>query len=260
MLHGQIEFDYIYATLLSKHLVPFGYEKLYLIALPIRVDDQGAIRLVEEQDFVSSGHFNALRWFKAVAAKRDALKKAESRLSFLGQINYQNKLTSQRTDAAFKLLYNTNGTHISAAVLNQQDLSSNVQGRSTKGFIVDFKTYYEDFTTPEEAQYMCAILNAPVVDAGIKKYQTRGIYAGERDIARTPFEACAIPPFDANNADHVALARLSAEAHKVVKFLKDHDELSGSVYKIRDQARAATAKQIAAIDELARRVLGMESG
>ncbi|HEX2908996.1 MAG TPA: N-6 DNA methylase, partial [Phototrophicaceae bacterium] len=35
-LSGSVEDDYSYSTLLSKHLVPFGYEKLHLVALPVR--------------------------------------------------------------------------------------------------------------------------------------------------------------------------------------------------------------------------------
>ena len=86
-----------------------------------------------------------------------------------------------------------------------------------------------------------------------KSYQTRGIYKGERDITRTPFEACAIAPFDAADPDHRELARLSREAHAVIAAVRPE----GGVVQARRLAREAVAGQIAAIDAIARRVLGL---
>ncbi len=103
----------------------------------------------------------------------------------------------------------------------------------------------------DEAHYLCALLNAPCVDEAIKVFQTRGIYKGERDIHRTPFEACAIPPFDAADPDHRELARLSREAHAVIADVRPQ----GGVVQARRLAREAVAGQIAAIDAIARRAL-----
>ena len=49
--------------------------------------------------------------------------------------------------------------------------------------------------------------------------------------------APAIPPFDPANPDHVELARISQKAHSIIA----NTQLTGSVYKARDMARAAVA-------------------
>ncbi|HVO42240.1 MAG TPA: hypothetical protein VMT34_06445, partial [Aggregatilineales bacterium] len=143
--------------------------------------------------------------------------------------------------------------HLSACVIDTSTAAPKVYEYPTQAFVVDSKTYYFETKDADEAHFLCALLNAPCVDAAIKAHQTRGIYHGERDIHRTPFEACAIPPFDPANADHVALARLSQEAHARVA----ETPLTGQVVAARRAARAAVEAQIAAIDVIARRVLGL---
>jgi hypothetical protein len=132
------------------------------------------------------------------------------------------------------------------------------QTRITQGLIADHKTYFHGTQTASEAHYLCALLNATNVDKAIKAYQSRGKgIVGERDISRTPFEACAIPPFDADNPQHQALAALSQSAHEAVAAFKTSGGLSGGVVAIRRQARAITATQIAEIDVIAREILGL---
>jgi hypothetical protein len=258
VLRGAVEDDYIYATLLSKHLVPFGYEKLHLVALPARLNAEGQLKMLTgEGEFLERGHFRSWDWFQGAEKQWNRLKKDSTKQTLAEWANYQNKLTSQQIGKGIRIVYNASGTHLSAAIVDtEQNLT--VYDRPVKGFVVDHKLYcYDTVSSPEEAHYLTALLNAPVLDTAIKAYQTRGIYKGERDIHRTPFEACTIPPFNATNPDYLELARLSQEAHGVVAALKASGGLKGSVYTIRDQARAATAAQISAIDVIARRVLGL---
>ncbi len=256
-LKGVVDDNYIYATLLSKHLIPFGYEKLHMVALPAGMSNDGKLRMLEhEDDFARHGHFRSWDWFKTTAKKWDELKQATTTQSFTEQLNYRNKIISQEPQKISKVIYNASGTHLSACVFTANN-QLEVYGRRVQGFVVDHKNYYDDSQSLQEAHYLCALLNSPSTDVAIKTYQTRGIFKGERDIHRTPFEACAIPPFDSTNADHLELARLSQEAHTVITALKESGGLSGSVYRIRDQARAAVADQLTAIDIIARRVLGL---
>jgi len=255
-LRGVVENDYVYATLLSKHLVPFGYEKLHMVALPAQLGDDGTLRILKtEGDFAEKGHFGSWDWFAKAAAQWNALKKESTHLSFTDQLNYRNKITMQNP-SGIKVFYNSSGTHISACVIDILHVDMDVHKRRTKGFIADYKTYSCQVDSLEEAHYLCALLNAPSVDTAIKVYQTRGIYKGERDISRTPLEACAIPQFDPTNADHCELARLSQEAHARIETLKQMG-LKGDVYRIRAAARKEAQEEITAIDILARRVIGL---
>ncbi len=258
-LHGVVEDDYIYATLLSKHLISFGYEKLHLVALPARIDTNGKLKVLSrEMDFAQFGHFRSFDWFQQAQSKWDELKKDTTPQTFVEWLNYLNKLTNQSPRGKIRVLYNETGTHLASCVIDTRNTVHDVYGRQTKGFIVDTKTYYYEAESLDEAYYLCALLNAPFVDNAIKVYQSQGSF-GERDIHRRPFEACAIPPFDSTNADHLELAHLSQQAHSVIEALKAAGGLSGGVVSIRRQARAVVSAQLEAIDEIARRILNLET-
>jgi hypothetical protein len=74
------------------------------------------------------------------------------------------------------------------------------------------------------------MLNAPLVDAAIKPYQTKGAFGaqhggGERHIHRRPFEVLPIPRFKRSDRRHRKLAKLSQDCHeKIARFLADADE------------------------------------
>jgi len=209
--------------------------------------------LTNEGDFVAAGmHFQSWEWFERAAHQWDKLSSAK--MTFFEQLNYHNKITNQRPLEGYRVIYNGSGTHISACVMPLT--LDPVHGRNPQALVVDHKTYSYSAQTSDEAHYLCALLNAPCVDDAIKAYQSAGSF-GERDIHRTPFEACAIPPFDAANEKHQALAALSQSAHASVAALKDAGGITGGVVSIRRQARAAVESQLAAIDVLARDLLAL---
>lgn len=251
-LEGRVYPENLFATLLSKLLLPFGCQRLHLVALPVCVEND-RLKITRESDFLASGRIDSWRtYFKPAEQRWDELKKETSQFDDLVErLDYQRNLTAQHPTGVFKVLYNTNGTHISSCVVDARIPSFTVYDYSTQGFIADTKTYCYETADSDEAHYLCALLNAPCVDEAIKAFQTRGIYKGERDITRTPFEACAIPPFAAADPDHVELARLSRAAHAVIADVRPQ----GEVVRARRLAREAVAGQIEAIDVIARRIL-----
>ncbi len=259
-ISGSVDDDYIYMTLLSKHLVPFGYEKMHMVALPVRQDENGNLHMLTQQaDFVERAHFDSWKWFQQAANVWDDLKNTTTTINYFEQVNYRNKIVNQTIKHPHKVLYTASGVHISAAVIDQEELDYLIHGRRACSFVVDYTTYYFDAATREEAHYLCALLNAPCVDEAIKDYQPRGKgKVGQRHIQRTPFEACAIPPFSPLEPDHLALAELSMKAHQEMEDLKIMGGLQGGVVTIRRRARAAVEEQITEIDAIARRVIGLE--
>jgi hypothetical protein len=256
-LTGLVYQENLYSTLLSKNLLPFGYSRLHMVALPVCLEDDGALELMNEQAFLSAGHARSWRtWFESAEKKWDELKKDTSQIAdLIDRYNYQRLLLSQRPKGLYKVLYNTSGVHLASCVIDASTTAPKVYEYTTQGFIADTKTYYLDTETRDEAHYLCALLNAPVVDAAIKKYQSRGKgVVGERDIHRTPFEACPIPPYDDNNSLHLALAELSKQAHETILTTA----LEGATVKARRMARGALQPQIEQIDVLAQQLLGFE--
>jgi hypothetical protein len=193
-------------------------------------------------------------WFGPADEKWDKLKKDTSSFGELFErLDYQHTLLSQRARKTYKVVYNKSGTNIAAAVVDISKHLPTTYHYPTQGFVTEMTTYSTDIGSLKEAHYLSSLLNAPCVNNAIKEYQPRGLF-GERDITRRPFEICAIPVFDPDNADHLRLAELSEEAHKLVGAL----DLAGrGVAKARELARQAAASQLAGIDQIARRLMGL---
>jgi type I restriction-modification system DNA methylase subunit len=251
-LHGHIDPAFLYATLLSKHLVAFGFERLHLVALPVLLEPDGGLSLLEDElAFFRAHQPDSWPWFKAASARWDALSKGN--LSFFEQLNYRSKITLQRPLEDHRVIYNASGSNLAACVLTPNAIKP-IHTRQPQAFIFDHKSYACSTDNLKEAHYLAALLNSDHVNASIKAYQTAGSF-GERDIHRTPFEACAIPLFDASDDRHQRLAALSLSAHEVIAQASAGKKLTGRVDKIRAQARAIAADHLAQIDTLAREIL-----
>lgn len=258
-LQGSVSDMYLYATLLSKHLLPFGFQKLNMIALPAKLDAKGRLQMLYNMlGFAANGNMRDFEtWFEKANEMWEKLKKDTVTQALPDWMNYRNKLTSQNVKDNFRVIYNGSGTNLASCVLEINADNLRVDRRRVTGFVADTKTYYYSEQTLNEAHYLCAILNAPCVNEAIKKYQAQGLF-GPRDIHRTPFEACAIPMFKAEDADHQALARLSIQAHQTIEENKSMDDsklLNGGPAYARRLARENTAAEIEAIDDIARRVI-----
>ena len=253
-LQGSVSNMYLYATLLSKHLLPFGFQKLNMIALPAKLDEEDRLQMLYNMwGFAANGNMRDFEtWFEKANEMWEKLKKDTVTQVLPDWINYRNKLTAQNVKDGFRVMYNANGANLASCVLEIDADNLRVDRRRVTGFVADTKTYYYSPSTVDEAHYLCALLNTPCVNEAIKKYKA------PRDIHRTPFEACAIPMFKADDADHQALARLSLQAHQKIaenKLMEESELLNGGLGRSRRLAREHTAAEIAAIDEIARRVI-----
>ena len=256
-LEGTVHSPYIYATLLSKHLLPFGHQKLNMVALPAKQDQAGELEMLQDVlAFAVEGyHRSFLTWFEKVNNIWDDRKKSD--ITLQERYDYHKLLTRQNVKDRFRVIYGGSGTNIACCVLDLDYEELRIYRRRVRQFVVDTKTYYYAPDTLEEAHYLCAFLNAPVVNETIKSHQSQGLW-GQRDIHRTPFEACAIPIFEADNPDHQELARLSRTAHEKIDEMKGMEEnqlLNGGPGRARNKARAIVADELNAIDKIARRLL-----
>ncbi len=258
-LEGTVHNPYIYATLLSKHLLPFGHQKLNMVALPVQQNDSGKLEILHDvlAFAVKAHHRSFLTWFEKVSNIWDERKSATTTETLLEWFNYRNKLIAQNVTDRFRVIYGGSGTNIASCVLETEFEDLRVYRRRVSGFVVDTTCYYLSTETEAEAHYLCAILNSQPVDEQIKAHQPEGLW-GARHIHRTPFEACVIPIFEADNPDHLELARLSQAAHAKIEEMKGMEEnqlLNGGPGRARGRAREILADEINAIDIIARRLL-----
>ncbi len=266
-LKGFLDETFLYATLLSKHLVPFGRGRLHLVALPLKVNSTNQITTLpntpkerlffyasldemhDNMDFIKSAN----GWFEPAEALWQKHKKGDTKESLFQWVNYQNKLIVQSAEPGFLVLYGATGTNLAAAVIDTRNLPV-INGRQPQAFIVDHTTYWYRSSVLEEAYFLTAILNAPCVNDAIKAYQTRGQF-GERHIHRRPFEVCAIPQFDPNNSNHLQLAALSRQSHELVSSMEE----SLKTIPGRKHIRQSVQQFIAPINEITQSLLTLPS-
>jgi hypothetical protein len=257
-LRGSVEVEFLFATLLSDDMLPFGWRQFSLVVLPWM-----AGRLISANEAIRQGKTGLADWLrKADANWRKHRKSQEDLLNYL---NWQGKLTAQSPKGMYKLLYNTSGTHLCACVVDTTNLRSwQVYNLPVQGFLADTTTYWLETKDEGEAHYLSAFLNAACVDDFIKPFQPKGAFGaptgkGQRHIHRRPFEVLPIPQFDPNDQRHKRLAELSKQCHqKVAQFVTQADEktLSQPVGRLRQQVRQALTQELVEIDGLCRSLLG----
>lgn len=259
-LEGTVSGKYLYATLLSKHLLPFGWQKLSLVALPAKLNEEGKLEMLEGLfAYAFDPQPMSLRsyqqWFEKTDTIWDERKKTDITLS--ERYNYHKLLTRQNARDKYRVIYGGSGTNIASCVLDVDTSNLRVNGRRVSGFVVDTTCFHYTAPSKAEAHYLCAILNSKYVNQQIKSHQPEGLW-GARHIHRTPFEACAIPIFNKDNPDHQELAGLSIAAHERIEEMKGMEEnrlLNGGPGRARGRAREIVAAEIEAIDEIARRII-----
>lgn len=256
-LEGTVSGAYLYATLLSKHLLPFGWQKLNLVALPAKLNEEGEITMLHGvlEYAVDANMRSYQQWFEKTEQIWEERKK--SSMTLQERYDYHRMLTRQNVKDGYRVIYGASGSNLACCVLDVSTSDLRVYGRRVQGIVVDYTNFFCTADSKLEAHYLCAILNSRFVNEQIKAHQPEGLW-GARHIQRTPFEACAIPIFEKDNPDHLELARLSMAAHEKIEEMKGMEEnqlLNGGAGRARGRAREILADEINAIDVIARRLL-----
>ena len=110
------------------------------------------------------------------------------------QLNFQSKLSKQLPIPAFRIVYNTSGMHVCCAKLRDRRA------------IVNSDLYWASARSEAEADYLCAILNAPATTDLTRPLMSYG--KDERHIHKHVWEL-PIPLFDQNDPVHQRLVELA---------------------------------------------------
>lgn len=254
-IKGNVEADFIYATLLGGDIVPFGFSEIKFIFLPIEPTHNG-YRLIDVNTLRTRGFIYAANWLEKAQKYWEERRTGKAKERFpriLDRLNYNNLLSVQNPRKKYIVLYNASGTNIASCVINKEAIPcfSVLQSKiKPKGFIADAKTWFYETNTKKEAYYLCSVLNSNVINMAVKPFQTRGLW-GERDIHRRPF-MISIPRFKENNAKHLELAEIGQKCHSKVATLQLKGKRVGSA---RREARESVAGEIKKIDELVPEIL-----
>jgi methylase of polypeptide subunit release factors len=256
-MKGNVESDFIYATLLGGDIVPFGFIKMRPVVLPIEPTPAG-YRLLDVDALRSRGYVCMADWLEK--AQRLWEERATSRAlrehpRVVSWIDYIGKLTSQDPSKRFIVLYNGSGTNIASCVVDRQSLPGFQMLQATlkpRGFVVDYMSFYYETANEDEAHFVCSILNSSVLNEAIKPLQPRGLL-GERHIQKRPF-LFAIPKFNEKDPRHLELAKISKQCHNM---LRSRQLTKKSAAGARSEARKIVAKELKRIDELVSELLGL---
>jgi hypothetical protein len=255
-LHGNVESEFIFATLLGGDVVSFGFVNLRPIVLPIKPHLNG-YRIFNSDILRNMGFPYIAEWLAKAQSLWETYRTEKSRKRFprvLDRLDYNGLLSNQNPMKRYIVAYNTAGTNLCSCVIDRNALPPFAIGKTNikpKGFVAETMTMYYETDNEMEAHYICAVLNSDNVNEAIKPFQTRGLF-GERHIMRRPF-MLPLPKFIGGDL-HVKLAELSKQCHCKVASIEFRRKSAAGA---RSEARRVLAQEIEKIDELVYELLGL---
>lgn len=254
-LEGNVAKKFLFNTIVATDLVPFGILQRRLIFLPIQIKDN-KIQIFESSEHSEISHTDTAKYLQDVEKiwKKHS-KGSASEMTPYRWIDYRNKLSKQKPNSKFKVMYVGSATYMTACVLRpNKKYSFDIDGTSfsTDQFITDVATYYFDTDDEKEANYLAAIFNSKVLDDLIKPEQSKGDF-GPRNIHKLPL-TFNIPSFDPSSTQHLKLSNLGKECvEKVEVLLTQRNSKSTGV--IRRKFRDALDKEYRQIDDIVKDIL-----
>jgi hypothetical protein len=232
---GRIENEYLFKTVLAKNLVPFAVRESHPVFVPLH--SQSGAGTLNASQLLSDGKLYAAQWMKEI---EQIWKTKSSSAGYLHEnLDCDQALTVQDPQGDMVVLYNTSGSHLTAALHFPEE---HVHAFKTNGFIADHETHYYYPDSEQEGDYLCAILNSSMVNQRVKAHRE-----DEGSIHLLPFELCSIPRFDPRDPDHLALAEISKECRGLAK--KGIGKTKGSSSNVRLTICQMTKKHLSVIDQ-----------
>ncbi len=254
-MEGPIEAEFLYATLLSTDLLPFGHFDLRPVVLPL-VEDRHGYELLSSSKARASGFLRLAEWLAEAQQNWERHRKVKAkRGDVLSWLNYRNKLTDQDPQARYVVLYPKSATFLCAVTARLKAISHRVDHHEVplRRFVADHVTYFCQIRQKEEAHYLTGLLNSPTVDELIKPMQARGLW-GPRDIHKKVWEL-PIPQFREANKRHVRLAQISENCAKQVADMLPAVAQEGSIGRARSAVRRSLKDELAEIDSIVKEIL-----
>ncbi len=253
-LEGNIESDFLYATLLSTDIVPFGYSDFRLVVLPILPSGKHS-KILSADEARNQGFLNLANWLEKAQSEWEKRRGEKAvRMDVQEWLDYRRKLSSQKR-AEYKVLYPTSATYLCSCVVENKPISFEVEGQSIEAqeFVAESKEYYFDTDDKEEAYYLAAVLNSPTIDELLKPMQSRGLW-GPRDIHKKVLEI-PIPQYNSSDENHRALSKLGEQCTQKVEQLLPQLPKSRSIGHTRHLIKAELKGELEEIDNVVKQIL-----
>jgi hypothetical protein len=201
-LVGVVESEFVRPLFIGENVFPYRVSEPGLVVVPC--NSRG---MLERSQIELSPGF--CQWWERAEAMWEQYR-ASPRLSLSEQIDYQSKLSKQLPGPPLRVVYNRAGMHVVAAkITNRRAITSD-------------GLYWASVRTEAEANYLCAILNAPATTELVRPFMSYG--KDERDIHKAPWEL-PVPIFDEANPVHAHLSELGALAGQIAATFEINPDL-----------------------------------
>ena len=191
-LTGVVESEFVRPFYSGENVFPHRVGETGLVVVPCNA--HGILDRTQIELCPGFSHW----WDRAEAVWEQ--NRVSERLSLFQQVDYQSKLSKQFPVAPLRIVYNRAGMHVVAAKVTDRHA------------LVANSLYWAPIDTEAEADYLSAILNAPVTTELARPLMSYG--KDERDIHKGPWEL-PIPHFDQSNPVHVRLSSLGAAVARI---------------------------------------------
>ncbi|MCY4324743.1 MAG: hypothetical protein OXC81_01805, partial [Betaproteobacteria bacterium] len=233
---GELPAQWLAPLLTSRQLLPFAVASSQLQQAIVPCDATGNLLSTE---MARQSEF----WAKLDDLYREYRGQGgNTPKTLLAQIDYNRKLSVQlplRTNQQaghHMVIYPASGDVMRAARLDADSA------------LIDSKVYRLVVASLEEARYLTAVLNAPVLEAAFRACRTSG-----RDFHKNPWQAVPVPAWQPANQTHRQLAQLAAQAESAVATMQLPAGQIAASKRIRE--KLAGNGIFAQIDSLARIIL-----
>lgn len=212
VLKGVVDRKYLFLTLESLKMVPFGIMMFSDVILPLelrRHENRATLNIIE--NYYTQEH----EWF--IKANNEWISrrtpKSEKRFpSLVDRLDYNQLLKNQDLNSRYLVLYAGTGKNLCSAVIDREKVKLD---NNNLEFINDVKNWAYETDSMDEAHYLCAILNSDYLNGLIKPLQPTGV-GGPRAIHRKPLEF-PIPKFDSEEMIHTKLSKISINCHLTIR-------------------------------------------
>jgi hypothetical protein len=223
----KIESKFRYKTFLNLDLVPFYIKQFKDVFLPINQNFE------MDKPYLRKNP-RALEFYEKLNSFYQENKKETSNINTLFlNLNYWNKLTKQIKNKQYVVVYNASGSRLKSAVIDNEE----------KNMIICSENYYYSTDSLNEAYYLTAIFNSPILSKNIK------LIKSSRHIHKRPF-SFPIPLYDQDNELHRKLAKKGQKYHSVVQDLVHNNPKITS-----EKIRMFIAQKLNKLDNLTKEVV-----
>ncbi|HEV2202429.1 MAG TPA: N-6 DNA methylase [Bryobacteraceae bacterium] len=244
-LSGQVEGRFFHYVVLAGQILPFTLLRPSIAVIPLVEDDSKRV-VWDATTLRRNGYREFGHWVEEAERiwEQRREKKAGSE-TLIEWLDYQGKLTAQRSRDKYIVLYNKSGTNVSAVGVRKAEFALPL--------VIDHTVYSGTVSSAEEADYLTSLLNSSLSNEAIKPFQAMGLL-GERDIHKKLLDL-PIPRFKPEDSRHVALARLGRQARERIGTLLKGSKLPTSLARQRGWAREQVKNELAEIDQIVKKLL-----